>query len=198
MDARDKILPALRSVRRYVVELYNTIRPHASLNYRPPASEFFVPAFAAWPTPQSRPAPPAMLAQGLLGRRHVSTGIRICSYDRALRFRVYCSTRCRIPERSGSCSERIVRQHSRRHQGVHLAVFVPFSFAGGTEGLPVLRPKTPKITAAFLVSHTGSRRGKRSAASGYAPSIDECFCALRRPERAVGQRIKAWHWSLDR
>ena len=28
---------------------YNTIRPHASLGYRPPAPEVFVPAFAAWP-----------------------------------------------------------------------------------------------------------------------------------------------------
>ena len=28
---------------------YNTIRPHASLDYRPPAPEVFVPAFAAWP-----------------------------------------------------------------------------------------------------------------------------------------------------
>ena len=28
---------------------YNAVRPHASLNYRPPAPEVFVPAFAAWP-----------------------------------------------------------------------------------------------------------------------------------------------------
>jgi transposase InsO family protein len=28
---------------------YNTIRPHASLGYRPPAPKVFVPAFAAWP-----------------------------------------------------------------------------------------------------------------------------------------------------
>jgi putative transposase len=27
---------------------YNTIRPHASLRYKPPAPEVFVPAFAAW------------------------------------------------------------------------------------------------------------------------------------------------------
>jgi transposase InsO family protein len=32
---------------------YNTKRPHASLGYRPPAPEVFVPAMAAWPT---RPA----------------------------------------------------------------------------------------------------------------------------------------------
>src|SRR5262249_52766205 len=28
---------------------YNMIRPHASLGYKPPAPEVFVPAFAAWP-----------------------------------------------------------------------------------------------------------------------------------------------------
>jgi putative transposase len=28
---------------------YNTIRPHASLGYKPPAPEVFLPAFAAWP-----------------------------------------------------------------------------------------------------------------------------------------------------
>ena len=33
---------------------YNTKRPHASLGYRPPAPEVFVPAMAAWP---ARPAP---------------------------------------------------------------------------------------------------------------------------------------------
>ena len=30
---------------------YNTVRPHASLGYRPPAPEVFVPAFTAWPAP---------------------------------------------------------------------------------------------------------------------------------------------------
>ena len=40
---------------------YNTVRPHASLGYRAPAPEVFVPAFAAWPAAQPRPAPPAML-----------------------------------------------------------------------------------------------------------------------------------------
>ena len=39
---------------------YNTVRPHASLGYRPPAPEVFVPALA-WPAAQPRPAPPAML-----------------------------------------------------------------------------------------------------------------------------------------
>ena len=38
---------------------YNSIRPHASLGYRPPAPEVFVPAFAAWPAAPFRPAPPA-------------------------------------------------------------------------------------------------------------------------------------------
>src|SRR4028119_1669873 len=40
---------------------HNTKRPHASLGYRPPAPEVLVPAFAAWPAPLTRPAPPAML-----------------------------------------------------------------------------------------------------------------------------------------
>ena len=39
MDARDKILPALRSGGRYVVELYNTVRPQSSIGYRPPAPQ---------------------------------------------------------------------------------------------------------------------------------------------------------------
>ena len=42
---------------------YNTIRPHASIGYKPPAPEVFVPAFAAWPAALRRLAPPATLAQ---------------------------------------------------------------------------------------------------------------------------------------
>jgi len=42
---------------------YNTIRPHASIGYKPPAPEVFVPAFAAWPAALRRPDPPATLAQ---------------------------------------------------------------------------------------------------------------------------------------
>ncbi len=42
---------------------YNTIRRHASIGYKPPAPEVFVPAFAAWPAALCRPAPPATLAQ---------------------------------------------------------------------------------------------------------------------------------------
>ncbi len=42
---------------------YNAIRPHASIGYKPPAPEVFVPAFAAWPAALRRPAPPATLAQ---------------------------------------------------------------------------------------------------------------------------------------
>jgi putative transposase len=38
---------------------YNTIRPHASIGYKPPTPEVFVPAFAAWPAALRRPAPPA-------------------------------------------------------------------------------------------------------------------------------------------
>jgi putative transposase len=41
---------------------FNTIRPHASLDYKPPAPEVFVPALAAWPAALRRPAPPATLA----------------------------------------------------------------------------------------------------------------------------------------
>ena len=40
---------------------YNMVRPHASIDYRAPAPEVFVPALAAWPAAQPRPAPPAML-----------------------------------------------------------------------------------------------------------------------------------------
>ena len=39
----------------------NTVRPHASIGYQAPAQEVFVPAIAAWPAAQPRPAPPAML-----------------------------------------------------------------------------------------------------------------------------------------
>ena len=42
---------------------YNTIRPHASIGYKPPAPEVFVAAFAAWPAALRQPAPPATLAQ---------------------------------------------------------------------------------------------------------------------------------------
>src|SRR6187455_2859894 len=40
---------------------YNAIRPHASLGYRAPAPEVFVPAFAAWPAAQLQSAAPATL-----------------------------------------------------------------------------------------------------------------------------------------
>ena len=40
---------------------FNTVRPHASLGYRAPAPEVFVPALAgAWPAPRAPSAPPAM------------------------------------------------------------------------------------------------------------------------------------------
>jgi transposase InsO family protein len=38
---------------------YNAVRPHASLGYKPPALEVFVPAFTAWPSSLCRLAPPA-------------------------------------------------------------------------------------------------------------------------------------------
>src|ERR687884_2328283 len=40
---------------------YNTVRPHASLGYRPPAPEVFVPGLAARPAAQRLPASPAAL-----------------------------------------------------------------------------------------------------------------------------------------
>jgi len=40
---------------------YNAVRPHASLGYRASAPEVIVPALAAWPAPQTRPAPLATL-----------------------------------------------------------------------------------------------------------------------------------------
>ncbi|MCJ2057159.1 transposase, partial [Methylobacterium sp. J-048] len=40
---------------------YTTVRPHASLGYRPPAQEVFMPAFTGWPAALARPAPPAKL-----------------------------------------------------------------------------------------------------------------------------------------
>jgi putative transposase len=44
---------------------YNAVRPHASLGYRAPAPEVFVPALAAWPAAQPRQAPPATLPLAL-------------------------------------------------------------------------------------------------------------------------------------
>ena len=40
---------------------YKTVRPHASLGYRPPAPEVFLPAFAAWPATPAGSASPATL-----------------------------------------------------------------------------------------------------------------------------------------
>jgi len=42
---------------------YNAIRPHASLRYKPPAPEVFVPPFAAWPASLRQPASPTTLAK---------------------------------------------------------------------------------------------------------------------------------------
>ena len=41
---------------------YNTLRPHGSLGYKPPAPEVFVPATAARSASQPSPAPPPALA----------------------------------------------------------------------------------------------------------------------------------------
>ena len=40
---------------------YNAVRPHASLGYRPPVPEVFLPALAAWPAAQAGSASPATL-----------------------------------------------------------------------------------------------------------------------------------------
>jgi transposase InsO family protein len=37
---------------------HNTVRPHASLGFRPPAPEVVLPALAAWPAAPRSPAPP--------------------------------------------------------------------------------------------------------------------------------------------
>ena len=42
---------------------YNTVRPHASLGYRPPAPEVFVPAMSMRAAPQPRPVAPPTLAE---------------------------------------------------------------------------------------------------------------------------------------
>ena len=41
---------------------FNTVRPHGSLGYKPPAPEVFVPAMTARAAPQPQPAPPPTLA----------------------------------------------------------------------------------------------------------------------------------------
>ena len=41
---------------------YNTVRPHGSIGYKPPAPEVFIPARAARSPPQPRPAAPTALA----------------------------------------------------------------------------------------------------------------------------------------
>jgi hypothetical protein len=38
--------------------LYNAVRPHASLGFRPPAPEVVLPTFAVWPAALRRPASP--------------------------------------------------------------------------------------------------------------------------------------------
>ncbi len=41
---------------------YNTIRPHASLGFRPPAPEVVLPTLTAWPAALRRPASPTIQA----------------------------------------------------------------------------------------------------------------------------------------
>ena len=47
---------------------YNAKRPHASLGYKPPAPEVFIPAFAARAAAQSRPAAPPALAHSPISK----------------------------------------------------------------------------------------------------------------------------------
>jgi putative transposase len=66
-----EIFPSLREA-QVVIESwrrhYNTVRPHASLGFRPPAPEVFVPALAAWPAPLPRSAPPKPTLQTVAPR----------------------------------------------------------------------------------------------------------------------------------
>jgi len=49
---------------------YNNIRPHASLGYKAPAPEVFVPCFAAWPSPLVKAAPTAPLGPAMRPALH--------------------------------------------------------------------------------------------------------------------------------
>src|SRR3989442_12909216 len=63
VNADSKTKPRMPWVQQFSKLGSNTIRPHASIGYKPPAPEVFVPAFAAWPAALRRPAPPAAMAQ---------------------------------------------------------------------------------------------------------------------------------------
>src|SRR5262249_53113314 len=83
--ARDT-LDLLRLVRGIVIESwrrhYNTLRPHGSLGYKPPAPEVFVPALAARP------------AFGLSGEPQVAVGHVVCVH-------VFSCDRCGRVDASG-------------------------------------------------------------------------------------------------
>ena len=49
---------------------YNSVRPHSSLGYKPPAPEVFVPSHVAWPSPLVKAAPTAPLALALRPTLH--------------------------------------------------------------------------------------------------------------------------------
>src|SRR5262245_16220997 len=83
MDATDTAAPKTRYRGRSQALLYNTVRPHASLGYKPPAPEVFVPAFTAWPAALRQPATPATLAQRPALNPH--------SPDNVLSFGVTCA-----------------------------------------------------------------------------------------------------------
>src|SRR5208283_2400077 len=60
--ATDTRAPEAQSRGRSQTLFYNAVRPHASLGYKPPAPEVFVPALAARAAPQPQPATPPALA----------------------------------------------------------------------------------------------------------------------------------------
>ena len=49
---------------------YNTVRPHGSLGYRPPAPEVFLPTFAAWPAALTQSASPTKRPVALRPTQH--------------------------------------------------------------------------------------------------------------------------------
>ena len=49
MAARDREAHAHQSCGRSVIELYNAVRPHSALRWRPPAPEVWLPTPQVWP-----------------------------------------------------------------------------------------------------------------------------------------------------
>ena len=49
---------------------YNTVRPHASLGFRPPPPEVVLPTFAVWPAALRRPASPTTQVEAARATAH--------------------------------------------------------------------------------------------------------------------------------